>query len=144
MKNVYENRRTLTISMEEENLTKLRARAGNGGLSRYIAWMIEVTDPEAVESLEAAKIEILALKEEVVSLRTEIVNLQPQSENGADIPAETLEETIAMYKMWRAELGGRRVEITNIKETNWIKPRAQALSMQPKALLAMVHARVNE
>ena len=137
MKKIMEDRTSVLIVLEREQVKKIDQIAGKGRRSAYIRGLIDISDEQQVEKE-------IKLKEKNKVLERTVVELRQRLGMNTAIAASIAEQTFFDYQRWKAGVENSGGAITLNTELNWITMRARSINVKPIDFLGTLHGMEGE
>jgi len=150
--NILEDRVTLVIVLEREQLKKLDKVAGLGNRSAYMRWLVDTIDERHIKRqlqlegenkmlkrLPAELTKVIKKKEskiQILKLRIKALK-EGRSMGFKELPG--INEIIYQYVKWKYGLELRGIIVGGGKELDWIGIRAKEMDVDPRELLNYIH-----
>jgi len=137
MEKIMEDRISVLIVLEREQVKKIDEIAGKGRRSAYIRGLIDISNEEQVEKE-------IKLKEKNKVLEQTVAELKQRLGMNTTIVTSIVERTFSEYRKWKAgmENSGGTINLQN--ELNWITMRARSINVTPIDFLGTLHSMAEE
>jgi len=137
MEKIMEDRISVLIVLEREQVEKIDEIAGKGHRSAYIRGLIDISDEEQVEKE-------IKLREKNKVLKQTVEELKQRLGMNTTIVTSIVEQTFSEYRKWKAgmENSGGTINLQN--ELNWITMRARNINVTPIDFLGTLHSMEEE